>query len=281
MDQVVVHGALYFDRFSLDLIRGCLRAGEQDIELRPKAFEVLRYLVNNAGRLVAKRELQDAVWPNVTVSDASIMQCIRELRDKLGDADHSLIKTVPRRGYLLDAAVSVEAPHRADKEQAVMPPDAPWARLGLQQRVGAVRPWVAIAVTVLGAGWWVPPMLDWFTKLFGEPKLEQTQTVGQFDGVWRVSFLNNDHCTRRKGTALWILKQGVVIHANGGKITGTVSSAGELEFTMPALIDPNLTNVGLGTLQGERGQGSWYGQGGCGGDFTLVRARPEPLTPRD
>lgn len=41
MNEAVIHRALYFDRFSLDLMRGCLRAGEQDIDLRPKAFEVL------------------------------------------------------------------------------------------------------------------------------------------------------------------------------------------------------------------------------------------------
>jgi formylglycine-generating enzyme required for sulfatase activity len=103
---------LYFDRFSLDLARGCLRAGDQDIELRPKTFEVLRYLAANAGRLVAKQELYDAVWPNVTVSDDSIAQCIRELRGKLADDDHNLIKTVSRRGYLLDATVTTSTPQQ-------------------------------------------------------------------------------------------------------------------------------------------------------------------------
>src|SRR5215471_9737162 len=101
---------LYFDKFSLDLARGCLRAGDQDIELRPKAFDVLKYLATNAGRLVTKQDLYDAVWPNVIVSDDSIAQCLRELRGKLGDTDHSLIKTISRRGYLLDAIVTTAAP---------------------------------------------------------------------------------------------------------------------------------------------------------------------------
>src|SRR5215475_11607460 len=100
---------LYFGKFSLDLARGCLRAGDQDIELRPKAFEVLKYLATNAGRLVTKQDLHEAVWPNVIVSDDSIAQCIRELRGKLADDDHSLIKTVSRRGYLLDATVTTSA----------------------------------------------------------------------------------------------------------------------------------------------------------------------------
>ena len=68
MNQVG-HRILLFDHFALDLTRGCLRAGDHDIELRPKTFEVLRYLAENAGRLVSKQELYQAVCPDVTVSD--------------------------------------------------------------------------------------------------------------------------------------------------------------------------------------------------------------------
>ena len=110
MDQVV-HRVLWFDRFALDLTRGCLRAGDQDIALRPKTFEVLHHLAENAGRLVPKQELQEAVWSGVVVTDDSLVQCIRELRDQLGDDEHRLIKTVSRRGYLLDVTVTA-APQR-------------------------------------------------------------------------------------------------------------------------------------------------------------------------
>jgi DNA-binding winged helix-turn-helix (wHTH) protein len=40
-----------FGKFILDMRRGCLRANDREVELRPKSFEVLRYLVENAGRL--------------------------------------------------------------------------------------------------------------------------------------------------------------------------------------------------------------------------------------
>ncbi len=109
MDHIV-HRVWRFDRFALDLARGCLRAGDQAIDLRPKTFEVLCYLAENAGRLVPKQELFEAVWPDVSVCDDSLVQCIRELRHKLGDDERRLIKTVSRRGYLLDAAVSAQAP---------------------------------------------------------------------------------------------------------------------------------------------------------------------------
>ncbi len=104
MDQVV-HTILRFDCFALDLTRGSLRKGDQDIDLRPKAFEVLRHLAQNAGRLISKQELYDSVWPHIAVSDDSLVQCIRELRSKLGDDGRRLIKTVPRRGYLLDTVL--------------------------------------------------------------------------------------------------------------------------------------------------------------------------------
>jgi formylglycine-generating enzyme len=108
MDNVA-HRLMRFDRFGLDLARGILREGERDIELRPKTFEVLSYLTQNAGRLVSKQELFDVAWPNVSVTDDSLVQCIRELREGLCDNEHRLIKTVPRRGYLLDTTVALSA----------------------------------------------------------------------------------------------------------------------------------------------------------------------------
>jgi DNA-binding winged helix-turn-helix (wHTH) protein len=94
--------ALRFDGFSLDLGRGALRIGDREIFLRPKTFGVLQFLADNAGRLVSKEQLLAAVWSDVIVTDDSLVQCIRELRQVLGDEHHRLIKTIPRRGYLLD-----------------------------------------------------------------------------------------------------------------------------------------------------------------------------------
>jgi DNA-binding winged helix-turn-helix (wHTH) protein len=61
-----------FDGYTLDLIRGCLRTAGGEIELRPKSFELLRYLIQNAGRLISKDELVNAVWSNVIVGDDSL-----------------------------------------------------------------------------------------------------------------------------------------------------------------------------------------------------------------
>jgi formylglycine-generating enzyme required for sulfatase activity len=166
MNQAVMHRVLCFDRFVLDLTRGCLRAGDHDIELRPKAFEVLYHLAEHAGRLVTKQELYEAVWPNVIVSDDSITQCIRELRTKLGDVDHKLIKTLSRRGYLLDVTVSTQAPLHLPGGSAAAPPEAPQTQLGMPERGGAVqaprlRAWSIVLAVLLCAAWSVDYLAGW------------------------------------------------------------------------------------------------------------------------
>ena len=88
-----------FGDYVLDLERGQLRARSGVIELRPKSFEVLRYLVESGGRLVGKDEIIKRVWPNVTVTDESLTQCVSEIRHAIEDRDQTKIATVPRRGY--------------------------------------------------------------------------------------------------------------------------------------------------------------------------------------
>ena len=111
-----------FGKFILDLRRGCLRADDREVELRPKSFEVLRYLVENAGRLVPKDEIIEAVWPNVTVTDESLTRCVSDIRLALEDADQSVIRTVTRRGYVFEAPVSIGNPRQASDEYAARNP---------------------------------------------------------------------------------------------------------------------------------------------------------------
>lgn len=103
-----------FGEFQLDVARGrVLKAGEE-IKLRPKVYEALKYLVENPGRLIDKKELIQAVWPDTFVTDDSLVQCTVELRRALDDHAQLLLKTVPRRGYLFDAQV-VRAPHPSNR----------------------------------------------------------------------------------------------------------------------------------------------------------------------
>ena len=102
MDQVV-HRVLRFETFDLDLAQFCIRMSGRSTDLRPKTFEVLRSLAERPGELVSKDVLYREVWPDLVVSDDSLSQCIHELRQLLGDKEHRLIRTVSRRGYVLDA----------------------------------------------------------------------------------------------------------------------------------------------------------------------------------
>ena len=111
-----------FGAFTLNNQRGCLQSAGIDLGLRPKAFEILRYLVANAGRLASKDELAKIAWPNVIVNDDSLAQCIRDVRRVLGDDGESFIRTVPRRGYMFVAEVeSVEVAPAASAASSVVP----------------------------------------------------------------------------------------------------------------------------------------------------------------
>jgi adenylate cyclase len=96
---------LKFGAFTLDLRLCVLRTVQREIDMRPKTFDVLCHLVENSGRLVRRDHLIAAVWPNVTVTDESLTQCVSEIRRALGDHDHALIRTLARRGYLFTALV--------------------------------------------------------------------------------------------------------------------------------------------------------------------------------
>ena len=89
-----------FAGYTLDLIRGCLLQEGQEVKLRPKSFELLRYLVERGGRLVGRAELMQAIWPDTFVSEESLAQCLMEVRRALKDDSQRLVKTVPRRGYI-------------------------------------------------------------------------------------------------------------------------------------------------------------------------------------
>lgn len=110
----IPRGALHFADFDVDIERGELRVGGTVMALRPKSFALLVYLARHPGRLLTKDELIEAIWPDVAVTDDSLVQCVSELRAALADGDQRLIKTVPRRGYLLDA-LPVDTPAVVDE----------------------------------------------------------------------------------------------------------------------------------------------------------------------
>src|SRR5690349_20642803 len=90
--------------YVIDLVRDELRTETGAlVDLRPRSFAVLRLLALHAGRMVTKDAIMDAVWPDTIVTEDSLTQCIADIRRAIGDSDRKSIRTVPRRGYLLEA----------------------------------------------------------------------------------------------------------------------------------------------------------------------------------
>src|SRR5215472_6817901 len=92
---------LSFDRYSLDLANEHLLHDGGVVSLTPKAFAVLRRLVEDAGQLVKKDDLLRSVWRDTHVSDGVLRVIILEIRRALDDDSEQprFIETVPRRGY--------------------------------------------------------------------------------------------------------------------------------------------------------------------------------------
>jgi DNA-binding winged helix-turn-helix (wHTH) protein len=92
-----------FGPFVLDLNRSSLMGGGVEVTLRPKPQALLTYLAANRGRVISKDELLSAVWPDVFVTEDSLTQTVREIRKALGPEHEHLIRTISKRGYLLEA----------------------------------------------------------------------------------------------------------------------------------------------------------------------------------
>jgi TolB-like protein/DNA-binding winged helix-turn-helix (wHTH) protein/Tfp pilus assembly protein PilF len=96
-----------FHPFRLDTANHCLWSGEDRVRIPPKAFDVLRYLVENPGRLVTQDELLEALWPDTYVNPEILRKYILDIRKILGDRPDKpmFIETIPKRGYQFVASV--------------------------------------------------------------------------------------------------------------------------------------------------------------------------------
>jgi tetratricopeptide (TPR) repeat protein/DNA-binding winged helix-turn-helix (wHTH) protein/TolB-like protein len=97
---------------SIDLAAEVVLRDGREERLAQKSFQVLRYLARERHRIVTKEELLAAAWPDVVVTEDSLVQCIVEIRRALGDdARHPrFIRTVPKRGYRFIGEISARPP---------------------------------------------------------------------------------------------------------------------------------------------------------------------------
>jgi DNA-binding winged helix-turn-helix (wHTH) protein len=104
-------GELTFDPDSRQLLRGAT-----EIHLSPKAFDLLKALIDARPRVLTKNELHQRLWPDTFVSDTNLASLIAEIREALGDNARQprYIRTAQRVGYAFcgagDEAVEPSAP---------------------------------------------------------------------------------------------------------------------------------------------------------------------------
>lgn len=102
------HAWFYPSLFQLKLIQN---GSEKTIDLGFAGSRVLERLLREPGKLVSREELLEYGWPQRVVSQGSLNQQIHTLRQYLTDnQERGIIQTIPRRGYLFNAAYCPDAP---------------------------------------------------------------------------------------------------------------------------------------------------------------------------
>src|SRR3979411_757433 len=101
MDGAVVHRKMRFGPFDLSIGERVLRRDGQVLPLGDRALDILIYLVERPGEVIAKQELIAHVWPDVTVEEGSIRVHVAAIRKALGDGQfgNRYIANIKGRGY--------------------------------------------------------------------------------------------------------------------------------------------------------------------------------------
>jgi DNA-binding winged helix-turn-helix (wHTH) protein len=101
MDGTVVHRKLRFGPFELSIGERVLRRNGRMLPLGDRALDILTYLANRPSKVIAKQELMDHIWSNVTVEEGSLRVHIAAIRKALGDGQfgNRYIANIKGRGY--------------------------------------------------------------------------------------------------------------------------------------------------------------------------------------
>ncbi|MBR2569226.1 MAG: response regulator transcription factor [Paenibacillus sp.] len=96
-------GEVSLGAFTIDDRRKEIRKSDQLLELSPTEYELLKFMIMNHGLVLSKSLILDKVWGYDFGGEENIVEVyIRSLRDKLGDREHQLIRTLRGVGYRLD-----------------------------------------------------------------------------------------------------------------------------------------------------------------------------------
>ena len=194
MSQSVKHFYL-FGPFRLDPDERILLRDSERVPLTPKVFDTLIILIKNAGHVVSKDELMNAVWPDTFVDEGTMTRTVSRLRQTLGDGneENKYIETIPRIGYRFVAEIR-ESPIFIDElatEIGTQPkgkdplnyiPAAPVAKDQRKRQIGFIL--TALAVSVLGLSFYL--WIATHSRADGaEPgRIEANQAYQQGRALW-------------------------------------------------------------------------------------------------
>ena len=115
---------LRFGECELDLARSELRRAGRPVPVQPKPLALLAFLISNRHRVVSKEEILEALWPNVVVTDGSLMKAVSLLRTAIGERGREgWIRSLARRGYRFVGDV-IEVPDSAPTAASVAEAEA-------------------------------------------------------------------------------------------------------------------------------------------------------------
>jgi Tol biopolymer transport system component/DNA-binding winged helix-turn-helix (wHTH) protein len=130
-----------FDDIRVDLEQMLITRSGARVDVEPKAFDVLRHLVEHRARLVTKDELLDTVWRGTFVTPNVLTRAVAQLRKALGDDAHQAryIETVSRRGYRFIAPVTTDGGQTGVRTGVRHPSDPNPGQTGVRPRSDPVR----------------------------------------------------------------------------------------------------------------------------------------------
>jgi DNA-binding winged helix-turn-helix (wHTH) protein len=121
-----------FADFVLSPSRRTLLQSGHEVALIPRYFDLLVLLVERRNEAVTRRQIFDAVWRDVVVSDGALSQAVRALRRALGDdpREPAFIRTVSRHGYRFVFLEVIEQPDDGPLPSVAGPAAHPRKELG-------------------------------------------------------------------------------------------------------------------------------------------------------
>src|SRR6266850_4037341 len=128
MSGAAVHRKLKFGPFDLSTGERVLRREGEALPLGGRALDILIYLADRPGEVIAKQELIDHVWPEVTVEEGSLRVHVAAIRKALGDGQfgNRYIANIKGRGYsfvgtVVPRAASTESKKDRSRQQRRLP----------------------------------------------------------------------------------------------------------------------------------------------------------------